>query len=150
MNLALIEAQKALQGGDVPVGAVIVYEDRLIASAHNLREACQDPLGHAELLAIAQASKILGRWRLTGCTLYVTLEPCPMCASAIAQARLDRLVYGAFDPKMGAAGTVFDLVRRFYPVEVIGGVMEARCSGLLRDFFLERRADGHWTNNEGA
>lgn len=150
MALALEEARLALQAGDVPVGAVLVSGEQLLARSHNEREANQDPLGHAELLAIARAAQSLGRWRLNGCTLYVTLEPCPMCASAIAQARLDRVVFGAYDPKMGAAGTVFELIQCFYPVEVIGGVREAECREVLQNFFLERRTDSHWTKTEGS
>lgn len=148
LGLALQEAQKALEGGDVPVGAVVVLGDEVVGTGFNVREAEQDPLGHAELVAIRAAAKTLGRWRLTGCTLYVNLEPCPMCAPAIVQARLDRLVFGAYDPKLGAAGTVFELIHRpeyNHDVEVIGGIREDECRALLQRFFRARREESSQT-----
>ncbi|HBN08090.1 MAG TPA: tRNA-specific adenosine deaminase [Cyanobacteria bacterium UBA8530] len=144
MLLAIQQAHLALADGDVPVGAIVVFDGRIVGTGFNSREKNRDPLGHAELTAIRAASLNLDRWRLTGCTLYVTLEPCPMCAPAIVQARLDRLVFGAYDPKLGAAGTVFELIlREEYPhrVEVIGGVREEECAEMLRNFFSRCRKD---------
>jgi tRNA(adenine34) deaminase len=138
MQLAIEAAHRARAQGDVPVGAVLVCDGRVIATAHNTREALLDPAGHAELNALRAGAQALGRWRMAGCTLYVTLEPCPMCASALVQSRLDRLVYGAMDPKQGAAGTLWNLTdepRLNHRVEVIAGVREAECGQLLRDFF---------------
>ncbi len=112
MALALEEARLAGTEGEVPIGSVIVCDGAVVARAHNTREAEHDPTAHAELIAIREASRKLGRWRLSDCTVYVTLEPCPMCAGAMHQARIDRLVYGAPDPKAGAVGTLFDLPRR--------------------------------------
>ena len=130
-------------GADVPVGAVILDPSgSIIARAGNRREAEADPTGHAEIVAIRQAAAALGSRRLDGCTLVVTLEPCAMCAGAVIAARLGRLVYGAADPKAGAAGSAWDLVRdprHGHSVEVIGGVLAAECAGLLGDFFRPRR-----------
>ncbi len=142
MLLALEEAVKAEALGEVPVGAVLVFEGKVVARAHNTRETQHDPLGHAELTALREGARQLGRWRLAGCTLYVTLEPCPMCAPALVQARVDRIVYGAMDPKLGAAGTVFNLVDRpefNHRPEVIGGVCERQAQGILKRFFEARR-----------
>lgn len=142
MRLALAEAEKAAALGEIPVGAVLVCDGAVIARAHNTRESRRDPLGHAELTALREGARALGRWRLTGCTLYVTLEPCPMCAPALVQARVDRIVYGAMDPKLGAAGTVFNLVdrREFnHRPEVIAGVCEDEARETLRRFFERRR-----------
>jgi tRNA(adenine34) deaminase len=128
---------------DVPVGAVVLDEAGAeLSRAANRREADQDPTAHAELLAIRAAARRRGVWRLTGCTLVVTLEPCPMCAGAVTQARLDRLVYGADDPKAGAVGSLWDVVRDrrlAHRPEVIRGVLAADCGALLRDFFAGRR-----------
>jgi tRNA(adenine34) deaminase len=142
MQLAIAEAAKAEKAGDVPVGAVLVYEKHVIASGYNTREALLDPVGHAELNVLREGARVLQRWRLKGCTLYVTLEPCPMCAAAIAQCRLDRLVFGAQDPRMGAAGTCWNLVedpRLRHRVEVVAGVLETACSDPLRLFFRGKR-----------
>jgi tRNA(adenine34) deaminase len=142
MERAILAASHAHALGEVPVGAVLVHAGRVVATGWNTRETQRDPTGHAELMALRLGSEALGRWRLTGCTLYVTLEPCPMCAPAIVQARLDRVVFGAYDPKLGAAGSVFSLIERpEYPhrVEVIGGIMEAECQAQLRAFFESRR-----------
>lgn len=142
MGLALQEAALAATCGEVPVGAVIVCDGRLVAQAHNRRETDRDPLAHAEILAIRQAAQRLRCWRLTGCTLVVTLEPCPMCAGAIVNARLDRLVYGAADPRAGAAGSVFDIVRDDrlnHRAEVTCGVLQEEAAKLLTDFFAARR-----------
>lgn len=144
MRLALAEAEQAASGGDVPVGAVVLSPDgtTVIAAGHNEREAHGDPTGHAEVLAIRRAAQALGEWRLTDCTLVVTLEPCTMCAGAIQQSRLDRLVYGARDEKAGAVGSLWDLVRDRrlnHRPEVISGVLADECAELLTRFF--RRTD---------
>jgi tRNA(adenine34) deaminase len=148
MRLALAEAAAAAasldpDAADVPVGAVVLDPaGTVIARAANRREADRDPTAHAELLAIRAAARRREEWRLTGCTLVVTLEPCPMCAGAVTLARLDRLVYGAEDPKAGAVGSVWDVVRDrrlAHRPEVIGGVLAADCAALLRDFFTARR-----------
>ncbi|WP_424976765.1 tRNA adenosine(34) deaminase TadA [Labedella endophytica] len=139
MAVALAEARAALDTGDVPVGAVVVDgAGRIVGRGRNRKEADHDPTAHAEMLAIREAASTLGDWRLAGCTLVVTLEPCVMCAGAVVAARLDRLVFGAWDDKAGAAGSAFDLVRERrlnHRVEVIGGVEEESCSRLLTDFF---------------
>ncbi|KOX00490.1 CMP deaminase [Streptomyces sp. NRRL B-1140] len=143
MRLALDEAAEAVRGGDVPVGAVVLAPDgtTVLAAGHNEREAGGDPTAHAELLALRRAAAALGAWRLAGCTLVVTLEPCTMCAGAIQQSRVDRLVYGARDEKAGAAGSLWDLVRDRrlnHRPEVIEGVLAGECAGLLTDFFRGR------------
>ena len=141
MTMALEEAQKAYDRGEVPVGAVIVKDDVVIARAGNTREELQDPFGHGEMNVIAIASKKLGSWRLTGCTLYVTLEPCPMCAGAIVNARMDKVVYGAKDPDGGCVGSkihLFDLDFNHRPL-VKHGVCEEACREILQDFFKKRR-----------
>ena len=142
MQIAIDEAGKAALFGEVPIGAVIVSEGEVIAKAHNQRESLADPTAHAEILAIQQAAGKLNRWRLVGCQMYVTKEPCPMCAGAIYQARLERLVYGAADKKAGAAGTLYNIVddqRLNHQVEVTQGVLEKDCRSLLQDFFKEKR-----------
>ncbi|MFF5968516.1 tRNA adenosine(34) deaminase TadA [Streptomyces collinus] len=143
MRLALDEAAEAVRGGDVPVGAVVLAPDgtTVLAAGHNEREAGGDPTAHAELLALRRAAAALGAWRLAGCTLVVTLEPCTMCAGAIQQSRVDRLVYGARDEKAGAAGSLWDLVRDRrlnHRPEVIAGVLAEECAGLLTAFFRGR------------
>jgi len=138
MALALGEAQAAAVHDDVPIGAVVVHNGAVIARAHNRRECNQDPTAHAELLALQQAAAALGRWRLTGCTLYVTLEPCALCAGALVLARLDRLVYGCDDPKAGACGSVHDLVREprlNHRIDVVRGVLADECQAMLKEFF---------------
>ena len=141
MQLALSEAKRS--GDDVPVGAIIVNSDgEVIASGHNQKEAKHDASSHAEIEAIRAAGEILGDWRLEDCTLFVTLEPCVMCAGAIVAARISRVVFGAWDPKVGAAGSLYDILRdpRFgNPVEVVGGVIEQESSAILEDFFASRR-----------
>lgn len=142
MELAIAEAVKARAIGEVPIGAVIVRDGLVIARAFNRRETLQEPTAHAELAAISEASRTLGTWRLTGCTLYVTLEPCPMCAGAVVLSRIDRLVFGAPDPKAGCAGTLMNLVQddRFnHQAEVTGHVLGDQCGTLLTDFFRELR-----------
>ncbi len=142
MSLALEQAEEAALAGEVPVGAVLVKDDTLIAADRNRREGFNDASAHAEILVIREAGALLGSWRLSGCTLYVTLEPCPMCAGAMVLARLSRLVFGARDPKSGAAGTLYDIVRDLrlnHRVEVSSGILEDKCSALLQCFFRERR-----------
>lgn len=142
MQAALTEAQKALEEGEVPVGACIVKAGEVIASAHNMMEAKSDPTAHAEVLAIRAAAGRLGSWRLTGCTLYATLEPCAMCAGAIVHSRMDRIVYAAADAKAGACGSILDIPRDFrlnHFVEVRGGLMEEEGRSILREFFEGRR-----------
>ncbi|MYS93255.1 MULTISPECIES: tRNA adenosine(34) deaminase TadA [Streptomyces] len=143
MWLALGEAGEAVRGGDVPVGAVVLAPDgtTVLAAGHNEREAGGDPTAHAEVLALRRAAAALGRWRLAGCTLVVTLEPCTMCAGAIQQSRVDRLVYGARDEKAGAAGSLWDLVRDRrlnHRPEVIEGVLAEECARILTEFFRGR------------
>ena len=142
MRLALAEAQKAAELGEVPIGAVVVREGAVVSAACNLRETEHNPAGHAEFAAIEQAAQRLGAWRLTGCTVYVTLEPCIMCAGLMHQARIDRCVFGAYDPKAGALGTLYQInadERLNHVFEVQGGVLEEECAQMLRDFFRARR-----------
>jgi tRNA(adenine34) deaminase len=142
MRLALREAVAAGEHGDVPVGAVVVRDGEVIGAGRNERELRGDPTAHAELLALRAAALTLGGWRLTGAVLYVTLEPCPMCAGAIQQARISRTVYGAPDQKVGAAGSVLDILgdpRLVHRVEVQGGVLATESLGVLRAFFDEHR-----------
>ncbi|WP_030677183.1 tRNA adenosine(34) deaminase TadA [Streptomyces sp. NRRL B-1347] len=143
MRLALDEAELAVRGGDVPVGAVVLSPDgeTVLARGHNEREAGGDPTAHAEVLALRRAATALGSWRLPGCTLVVTLEPCVMCAGALVQSRVDRVVYGARDEKAGAAGSLWDLVRDRrlnHRPEVVEGVLADDCARLLTDFFRGR------------
>jgi len=145
MRLAIAEAEAALAENEVPVGAVIVQGERVIGSAHNQREMLKDPTAHAEMIAITQAASHLGDWRLEGCTLYVTLEPCIMCCGAILQARVPTVVYGATDPKAGAAGTLFHLLgdaRLNHRCQVVPGVLAGPSGELLTRFFQEQRRLG--------
>jgi tRNA(adenine34) deaminase len=145
MQMALREAQLAYDEQEVPVGAVIVHGHRVIASAHNQREQLKDPTAHAEMIAITQAAEALGSWRLEECKLYVTLEPCAMCAGAILQARLPLVVYGATDPKAGAVTSLFRLLnddRLNHRCEVIAGIMADPCGEILTSFFREQRRLG--------
>ncbi|WP_163152443.1 tRNA adenosine(34) deaminase TadA [Anoxybacillus sp. MB8] len=142
MHLAIEEAKKAENIGEVPIGAVVVYNDEVIARAHNLRERDQRSIAHAELLAIDEACRKLGTWRLEEATLYVTLEPCAMCAGAIVLSRIKRVVFGASDPKGGCAGTLMNLLQepRFnHQVEVVSGVLAEQCGGMLSEFFRRLR-----------
>jgi tRNA(adenine34) deaminase len=142
MRLALEEARAAAAGGDVPVGAVVARGDEVVARAGNAREREQDPTAHAEILALRQAAQAAGSWHLEGCMLYVTLEPCAMCAGALVLARIDRLVLGAADPKGGFAGSLGDIVRDGrlnHEVEVTVGVLAEECGEVLRAFFADRR-----------
>ena len=142
MAEALAEAELAASEGEIPVGCVIVRDGQLVARGHNLREQTGDPTAHAEVVAIRRAAQALGCWKLTGCALYVTLEPCPMCAGAISQARVARLIYGASDPAYGCAGSVYRIpedpaFNHFCICD--GGVLEADCRALLERFFQNRR-----------
>ncbi len=145
MQLALDEAEQALREDEVPIGAVIVYENRVIAAAHNQREQLHDPTAHAEMIAITQAAEARQSWRLDGCTLYVTLEPCAMCAGAIVQARIPLVVYGAADPKAGAVRTLYRLLeddRLNHRCEIVPGVLAEPCGAILSRFFQQQRRLG--------
>lgn len=142
MQVALEEADAAFIGGDVPVGAVAVLEGRVIAKAHNERERTQDPTAHAEILVLKAASEAVGSWRLSGVDVYVTLEPCPMCAGAMVAARVRRLIYGAADERAGAAYSLYNIVqdpRLNHHVEIVAGVMAERSTELLQRFFQQKR-----------
>jgi tRNA(adenine34) deaminase len=146
MRAAITQAHAAAQGTDVPVGAVVVDASGMILGrGHNVREATNDPTGHAELVALREAAAARGAWRLDGCTLVVTLEPCTMCAGALVQARVARVVFGAHDPKAGAVGSLWDVVRDRrlnHRPEVVAGVLAADCADLLHEFFRSRREPG--------
>lgn len=148
LEAALAEAERS--AGDVPVGCVLVLDNEAIARTHNEREARQDPVAHAEILALQEAARKLGKWRLEGATVYVTLEPCPMCAEAMIQARIGKVVFGAYDPYSGAAGSFINLFagQRIYPIpEVVGGIMEEPCKNLLVQFFKlarQREVPAKW------
>jgi tRNA(adenine34) deaminase len=142
MRLAQREAERALEHEDVPIGAVVVRDGEVIATAHNERELREDPTAHAEVIALRQAASALGTWRVLESVLYVTLEPCTMCAGAIVLARVPRVVYGASDPKAGACGSVLDVLadsRLNHRPEVAGGLLAADCGALLSNFFASRR-----------
>ena len=142
MKAAIKEAKKAAQIDEVPIGCVIVYEGKIIARGYNKRNKSKTTLAHAEVLAIAKASKKLGDWRLEGCTMYVTLEPCQMCAGAIVQSRMDRVVIGAMNPKAGCAGSILNLLQvdAFnHQADVTTGILEDECKKLMQDFFVELR-----------
>lgn len=144
MKEALDEARKAYEIGEVPIGAVVVRGGEVVARAHNLRETQKDPTAHAEVLAMRRASEALGGWRLFGCELYVTIEPCPMCAGAAVNARIDRIVYGATDAKAGACHTLYEIPqdeRLNHRCVVQGGVLQEECAAIMSAFFAERRAD---------
>lgn len=142
MDMALRQANEAANCGEVPIGSVLVKAGKVLAADRNRREQNKDATAHAEMLVLRRAGQLLGGWRLSGCTLYVTLEPCPMCAGAMVLARIDRLVYGAVDPKGGAAGTLYDITRDErlnHRLLVTGGVRERECAELLQQFFRSRR-----------
>ena len=142
MSKALVEAQRAFDMNEVPIGCIIVYKDKIISSAANQRSTKKNALYHAEMLAIDQACNFIGDWRLENCTMYVTLEPCPMCAGAIVQARIPTVIYGAKSPKSGCAGSILDILNepRFnHRVEVLQGVMEDECASLISKFFTRFR-----------
>jgi tRNA(adenine34) deaminase len=145
MKKALDQAVLAFDQQEVPVGAVIVYQDRIIAEAYNQRELLKDPTAHAEMIAITQAAEALESWRLLDCTLYVTLEPCPMCAGAIVQARIPRVIYGTSDAKAGACHSLFQItsdIRLNHQAAVLGGVMQDDCRAILQEFFRQQRSLG--------
>lgn len=145
MKRALDEAVVAFEEQEVPVGAVIVHEGQIIASAHNQRETLNDPTAHAEMIALTQAAEALGSWRLENCIIYVTLEPCPMCAGAIVQARLPVVIYGTTDPKAGACHSLYSITddpRLNHRAKVLGGVMAEDCKAILQEFFRQQRALG--------
>jgi tRNA(adenine34) deaminase len=142
MWAAIDSAKIAEENGDVPIGAVIVYQNQIIGKAYNQREQLKDPTAHAEIIALTQAASYLESWRLDGCTMYVTLEPCPMCAGALVLSRMKKLVYGCDDPKTGACGSLYNIVRDNrlnHRLEVISGVLSDECTQLLQDFFQKRR-----------
>lgn len=144
MKIAIDQAFIAEENGDVPIGCVIVYEGRIVAKAYNQREQLRDPTAHAEIIALTQAAEAVGSWRLYGCTVFVTLEPCPMCAGALVLARVDRLVYGCDDPKTGAIRSLYNIVqddRLNHRVEVTSGVMADSCTAQLQEFFRRRRSE---------
>lgn len=144
MQLALRQAALAPAIGEIPIAAVLVHKSEVLATAHNYREVSQDPTAHAEMIVIRKAAEQLGTWRLTETTLYVTLEPCPMCAGAIVQSRIARLVFGARDPKAGACGSIFDIPaerRLNHQVEVLGGILEEESQALLQEFFRQLRQE---------
>ncbi len=145
MHGALEQARIAFDEGEVPVGATVVHDGRVIAEAHNLRESLNDPTAHAEMIAITQAAESLGSWRLTDCILYVTLEPCPMCAGAIVQARIPTVIYGTVDPKAGGCHSLFTITddpRLNHRATVIGGVLQEQCKAILQEFFAIQRSLG--------
>lgn len=142
MKLAIDQALIAEENGDVPIGTVIVYQNQVIGRAYNQREQLQDPTAHAEIIALTQAAAFLESWRLHDCTMYVTLEPCPMCAGALVLSRMNRLVYGCDDPKTGAVKSLYNIVqdeRLNHRLEVTNGVLAEECSMILQDFFQRRR-----------
>jgi tRNA(adenine34) deaminase len=142
MQLAIRQAQIAEENGDVPIGCVIVHNGQIVARACNQREQLKDPTAHAEIIALTQAAAAFESWRLNDCTIYVTLEPCPMCAGALVLARIDRLVYGCDDPKTGAVKSLYNIVqdeRLNHRLEVTSGVLADQCTALLSDFFTRRR-----------
>jgi tRNA(adenine34) deaminase len=142
IRIALDQAKIAEENGDVPIGAVIVHKNQIIAKAYNQREQLQDPTAHAEIIALTQAAAALENWHLNGCTIYVTLEPCPMCAGALVLSRMDKLVYGCDDPKTGAVKSLYNIVtdgRLNHRLEVVSGVLADECAKQLQDFFKSRR-----------
>lgn len=142
MKEALIEAEKAFELGEVPIGAVIVKDGQVIARGHNLTETAKDPTAHAEMIAIRQAAEVLGGWRLPGCSMYVTVEPCSMCAGAMVWSRIENLYIGAMDPKAGACGSVFNIAeedRLNHRIHVERGILEDECSSIMKEFFRQLR-----------
>lgn len=142
MRLAIDQAKIAEENGDVPIGAVIVHKNQIIAKAYNQREQLQDPTAHAEIIALTQAAAALENWHLNDCTIYVTLEPCPMCAGALVLSRMDKLVYGCDDPKTGAVKSLYQIVtdeRLNHRLEVTSGVLADECGKILQEFFARKR-----------
>jgi len=145
MYSALEQARRAFEIEEVPIGALVVHQDEIIGEGYNQRETLSDPTAHAEMIAITQAAQALGDWRLSGCTLYVTLEPCPMCAGAIVQARIPRVIFGTTDPKAGACTTLYSITddpRLNHRCAVLGGVLQDDCKSILQQFFAQQRARG--------
>ena len=143
MMLALEEARKAEEEGEIPIGALVVYRDLIIAAAHNEKEGTHDPTAHAEITVLRKAARFLGTWRLTGASLYVTIEPCPMCAGALLNARVTRLIYGSPNPQYGAVDSRFHLTSSFalnHTVEVTSGILQKECQALVDEFFRRRRS----------
>ncbi len=143
MKEALLEAKKAFEMEEIPIGAVIVKNNTIIARGHNLKETMKDPTAHAEIIAIRRASEVLRSWRLTDCDLYVTIEPCAMCAGSLVQARISRLIIGAMDPKAGATGSLYNIAndeRLNHRIEVVHGVLENECSSIMKEFFKKLRS----------
>jgi len=152
MKMAIEQAGIAEENGDVPIGAVIVYKNQIIAKAYNQREQLNDPTAHAEIIALTQAAAFMENWHLNGCTMYVTLEPCPMCAGALVLVRLDRLIYGCDDPKTGACKSLYNIVqdeRLNHRLEVTSGVLEEQCREQLQGFFARRRQENKNNNEYG-
>ena len=146
MKVAIEQAQIAEENGDVPIGVVVVYQNQIIGRAYNQREQLQDPTAHAEIIALTQAAAFIESWRLHGCTMYVTLEPCTMCAGALVLARIDRLIYGCDDPKTGAVKSLYNIVtdeRLNHIINVTSGVLAEECSDLLQHFFRRRRIENN-------
>ena len=144
MQLALAEARQAAALGEIPIGAVLVHAGEVVARAHNMRETWQDGTAHAEIIVIQEACKRLGRWRLSGCGLYVTVEPCPMCSGAIVNSRIDTVVYGCPDVKAGGAESIFNIITNpnlNHTATVISGICEEECAQVMKDFFQRRRAE---------
>ena len=144
MQLALEEARKAAELGEIPIGAVLVHDGEVVCRAHNMRETWQSATAHAEVIVIEEACKKLARWRLSGCTLYVTVEPCPMCSGAIVNSRIDRVVYGCPDVKAGGAESIFNIITNpnlNHCAEVVSGVCEEECAGVMKEFFKRRRKE---------
>lgn len=142
MSEAIIEAKKAYEIDEIPIGAIIVYKNRIIAKAYNMRNTIKNPLAHAEIIAINQAAKYLNDWRLEDCDMYVTLEPCPMCSGAIVQSRISKVIFGAKNPKSGCAGSILNILQENklnHQVETIEGILEDECSNLIVEFFKEFR-----------
>ena len=151
MRIAIEQAKIAEENGDIPIGAVIVYKNQIIAKAYNQREQLKDPTAHAEIIALTQAAAAMESWRLNGCTMYVTLEPCPMCAGALVLARVDRLVYGCDDPKAGACKSLYNIVaddRLNHRLEVTSGVLQEQCRQQLQEFFSRRREENKKNNKQ--
>ena len=149
MRIAIEQAKTAEENGDIPIGVVIVYKNQIIAKAYNQREQLRDPTAHAEIIALTQAAAAKESWRLNGCTMYVTLEPCPMCAGALVLARVDRLVYGCDDPKAGACKSLYNIVqdeRLNHRLEVTSGVLQEQCRQQLQEFFAKRRIENKNNN----
>ena len=150
MQLALEEARKAAELGEIPIGAVLVHNGGVVCRAHNMRETWQSATAHAEVIVIGEACKKLARWRLSGCTLYVTVEPCPMCSGAIVNSRIDRVVYGCPDVKAGGAESIFNIITNpnlNHCAEVVSGVCEEECAGVMKEFFKRRRKENKAKRN---